>query len=75
VFTSRHGSLDDPGALGVGIEDMRVYQANRARGHAAAAELVIHNERARTQLGWRPHPLETVIVESAESLGDLGLLA
>ncbi|HEX3492743.1 MAG TPA: MerR family transcriptional regulator [Streptosporangiaceae bacterium] len=25
-------------ALGVGIEDMRVYQANRARGRAAAAE-------------------------------------
>jgi MerR family copper efflux transcriptional regulator len=24
--------------LGVGIEDMRIYQANRARGHAAAAE-------------------------------------
>ncbi len=24
--------------LGVGIEDMRTYQANRARGHAAAAE-------------------------------------
>ena len=38
-------------------------------------ELVIHNERARTQLGFRPRPLETVIVESAESLRDLGLLA
>jgi DNA-binding transcriptional MerR regulator len=25
-------------ALGVGIEDMRVYQANRGRGHEAAAE-------------------------------------
>jgi nucleoside-diphosphate-sugar epimerase len=37
--------------------------------------LVIHNERARTQLGWRPRPLETVIVESAESLRDLGLLS
>jgi MerR family copper efflux transcriptional regulator len=24
--------------LGVGIEDMRIYQANRARGHAAAGE-------------------------------------
>jgi hypothetical protein len=29
----------------------------------------------RTELGWRPRPLETVIVESAESLRDLGLLA
>jgi len=38
-------------------------------------ELVIHNERARTELGFRPRPLETVIVESAESLRDLGLLA
>jgi nucleoside-diphosphate-sugar epimerase len=37
--------------------------------------VVIHNERARTQLGWRPRPLETVIVESAESLRDLGLLS
>jgi dihydroflavonol-4-reductase len=37
--------------------------------------LVIHNERARTELGFRPRPLETVIVESAESLRDLGLLA
>ncbi|WP_022877257.1 MerR family transcriptional regulator, partial [Microbacterium sp. B19] len=25
-------------AMGVGIEDMRAYQANRARGNAAAAE-------------------------------------
>lgn len=37
--------------------------------------LVIHNERARTELGFRPRPLETVIVESAASLRDLGLLA
>jgi nucleoside-diphosphate-sugar epimerase len=37
--------------------------------------VVIHNERARTQLGWRPRPLETVIAESAESLRDLGLLS
>jgi nucleoside-diphosphate-sugar epimerase len=36
--------------------------------------LVIHNDRARTELGWRPRPLETTIVESAESLRDLGLL-
>ena len=36
--------------------------------------LVIHNDRARTELGWRPRPLETTIVESAECLRDLGLL-
>ena len=38
-------------------------------------ELVIHNERAKRELGFRPRPVETVIVESAESLRDLGLLA
>ncbi len=37
--------------------------------------LVIHNDRAREELGWRPRPAETTIVESAESLRDLGLLA
>jgi nucleoside-diphosphate-sugar epimerase len=35
---------------------------------------IIHNDRARTELGWRPRPVETTIVESAESLRDLGLL-
>ena len=36
---------------------------------------VIHNDRAKEELGWRPRPAETTIVESAESLRDLGLLA
>jgi nucleoside-diphosphate-sugar epimerase len=36
--------------------------------------LVIHNDRAREELGWRPRPVETTIVETAESLRDLGLL-
>ena len=35
---------------------------------------VIHNDRARHELGWRPRPAETTIVETAESLRDLGLL-
>ena len=35
---------------------------------------IIHNERAREELGWRPRPVETTIVETAESLRDLGLL-
>jgi nucleoside-diphosphate-sugar epimerase len=35
---------------------------------------IIHNDRARNELGWRPRPAETTIVESAESLRDLGLL-
>ena len=36
---------------------------------------IIHNDRARQELGWRPHPVETTIVQSAESLRDLGLTA
>jgi nucleoside-diphosphate-sugar epimerase len=35
---------------------------------------IIHNERAREELGWRPRPVETTIVETAQSLRDLGLL-
>ena len=35
---------------------------------------VIHNDRARGELGWRPRPAATTIVETAESLRDLGLL-
>ena len=37
-------------------------------------DLVIHNDRARNELGWRPRPAETTIVETAESLRGLGLL-
>ena len=37
-------------------------------------DLVIHNDRAKQELGWRPRPAETTIVETAESLRDLGLL-
>jgi nucleoside-diphosphate-sugar epimerase len=36
--------------------------------------LIIHNDRAKQELGWRPHPRDTTIVETAESLRDLGLL-
>jgi nucleoside-diphosphate-sugar epimerase len=35
---------------------------------------IIHNDRAREELGWRPRLAETTIVESAENLRDLGLL-
>jgi nucleoside-diphosphate-sugar epimerase len=35
---------------------------------------IIHNDRARDELGWRPRPVETTVVETAESLGSLGLL-
>jgi nucleoside-diphosphate-sugar epimerase len=36
--------------------------------------LIIQNDRARDELGWRPRPAETTIVETAESLCELGLL-
>ena len=39
------------------------------------APLVIHNERAKDELGFRPRPVAETIVETAESLRDLGLLA
>jgi nucleoside-diphosphate-sugar epimerase len=38
------------------------------------ARLVIHNDRAKQELGWHPRPVVTTIVETAESLRDLGLL-
>lgn len=34
---------------------------------------IIHNDRARDELGWRPRPLETTIVETAESLLELSM--
>jgi nucleoside-diphosphate-sugar epimerase len=36
--------------------------------------LIIHNDRAKQELGWQPRSAETTIVETAESLRDLGLL-
>ncbi len=52
--------------------------AERAPTEEAPGEepprLIIHNDRARQELGWRPRPAVTTIVESAESLRDLGLL-
>ncbi|MCW2528851.1 MAG: NAD-dependent epimerase/dehydratase, partial [Pseudonocardiales bacterium] len=38
------------------------------------ASLVIHNDRAKQELGWQPRPAETTIVETAEGLRELGLL-
>jgi nucleoside-diphosphate-sugar epimerase len=36
--------------------------------------LTIHNDRAKLELGWQPRPAETTIVETADSLFELGLL-
>ena len=38
------------------------------------APLTIHNDRAKQELGWHPRPAETTIVETADSLRELGLL-
>lgn len=35
---------------------------------------VIHNDRARDELGWRPRPATATLVESAECLRDLSLV-
>ncbi len=37
--------------------------------------LIIHNDRAKQELGWRPRAAEITIVETAASLRDRGLLA
>lgn len=34
---------------------------------------IIHNDRAREELGWLPRPVEETIVQTAESLFDLGV--
>jgi dihydroflavonol-4-reductase len=36
--------------------------------------LVIHNDRAKDELGWRPRPAETTIVDTVESLRERGEL-
>ena len=55
--------------LGVGIEDMRTYQANRARGHAAAGEqrdlLLRHAERIEREIAAQHARLEYVRQKAA----------
>jgi nucleoside-diphosphate-sugar epimerase len=36
--------------------------------------LTIHNDRAKQELGWQPRPGQTTIVDTADSLRELGLL-
>jgi MerR family transcriptional regulator, copper efflux regulator len=56
-------------AMGVGIEDMRTYQANRARGHAAAGEqrelLLRHAERIEAQIATLRTHLDYLRVKAA----------
>jgi dihydroflavonol-4-reductase len=37
--------------------------------------MVIHNDRAKDELGWRPRPVETTIVDTVENLRARGALA
>jgi MerR family transcriptional regulator, copper efflux regulator len=56
-------------ALGVGIEDMRVYQANRSRGHEAAAEqrdlLLRHAQRIEAEIAARYTRLDYLRAKAA----------
>jgi len=56
-------------ALGVGIEDMRAYQANRSRGNAAAAEqrdlLLRHAERIEAEIAARRTRLDYLRAKAA----------
>jgi MerR family copper efflux transcriptional regulator len=56
-------------AMGVGIEDMRTYQANRARGREAAGEqrdlLVRHAERIEVQIATLQVHLEYLHAKAA----------
>jgi nucleoside-diphosphate-sugar epimerase len=40
----------------------------------APSPLTIHNDRAKRELNWQPRSIETTIVETIESLRELGLL-
>jgi MerR family copper efflux transcriptional regulator len=55
--------------LGVSIEDMRVYQANRARGNAAAAEqrdlLLRHAERIEAEIAAQHKRLDYLRAKAA----------
>ncbi|MFF1632505.1 MerR family transcriptional regulator [Leifsonia sp. NPDC058248] len=56
-------------AMGVGIEDMRTYQANRRRGHDAAGEqrdiLLRHADRVEAQIATLRVHLEYLRVKAA----------
>jgi MerR family transcriptional regulator, copper efflux regulator len=56
-------------AVGMGIEDMRTYQANRARGHESAGEqrdlLLRHAERVEAQLATLQVHLEYLHAKAA----------
>src|SRR6202451_1890745 len=73
---------DGPTITWLGLAQILRDRLGPAGEHVTTAEapgedpspLTIHNDRAKQDLGWRPRPAETTIVETAESLRALGLL-
>jgi nucleoside-diphosphate-sugar epimerase len=73
---------DGPTITWLGLAQILREHLGSAGEHVTANEvpgedpspLTIHNDRAKQELGWQPRPAETTIVETAESLRDLGLL-
>jgi nucleoside-diphosphate-sugar epimerase len=73
---------DGPTITWLGLAQILRDHLGSAGGHVTTDEapgedpspLTIHNDRAKQELGWRPRPAETTIVETADSLRDLGLL-
>jgi nucleoside-diphosphate-sugar epimerase len=73
---------DGPTITWLGLAQILRDHLGPAGEHVTAVEapgedpspLTIHNDRAKQELGWQPRAAETTIVETAESLRDLGLL-
>ena len=73
---------DGPTITWLGLAQILRGYLGPAGGHVTTDEapgedrssLTIHKDRAKQELGWQPRPAETAIVETADSLSDLGLL-
>ena len=73
---------DGPTITWLGLAQIRRDHLGPAGGHVTTDEvpgedpspLTIRNDRAKQERGWQPRPAETTIIETAESLRELGLL-
>jgi nucleoside-diphosphate-sugar epimerase len=73
---------DGPTITWLGLAQILRDHLGPAGGHVTTDEapgedpspLMIHNDRAKRELSWRPRPAETTILETADSLRELGLL-
>ncbi|GAA3752450.1 NAD-dependent epimerase/dehydratase family protein [Streptomyces tremellae] len=66
--------LEVAGVLRRGLGELAARVPTSEAEGADLPRPVIHNDRAREELGWRPRPVETTVVETAESLRELGVL-